>query len=163
MDLIFFRHGIAGARAIGTSDFERELTGRGRERVRIAAKGVKKLLEKDAKIAIWSSSKLRAIQTAEILSLELEVDEILEFEFIANGDFQSFGEKLAEVSENLTLIVVGHSPYLETWAKRILNFELPMKKAGVIGILIENTYELSGELIWMMQPKGWKRLAEASI
>ncbi len=86
MRLYFLRHGIA--EDLSSSDFARELTKRGRKRLANAAAVIKRLGIQPA--AIFSSPRLRSLQTARIVAAELEVD-------VTVSEAVNFGFDLSDV------------------------------------------------------------------
>ena len=155
MKLILFRHGIAQERGSKENDELRELTSKGSDKVEIAGKGLKKLTKEDKNISILTSPLLRAVQTAEILQNSIEKANISVIESISKNDFLSFENHALSQSNDVTLIVVGHSPYLNEWCLKITGVNLELKKGGAVCIEIAEKDKLQGKILWFIQPKTW--------
>ena len=155
MKLILFRHGIAQERGSKEDDDLRELTSKGSDKVKIAGKGLKKLINKNEKISIWTSPLVRATQTATIFHNSIKKSDISVVDSISNNDFESFKKQVLSQLEDMTLIVVGHSPYLNEWCLKITGVNLELKKGGAVCIEIIKKNELQGEILWFIQPKIW--------
>ena len=115
MRYYFVRHGIA--EDLSSSDFARELTKRGRKRVAASAKVMRKLGIQPA--VIYSSPRLRALQTAQIIAAalkrDLTVDDRLNFGFDIE-DVQSLARNGSPDDE---IMFVGHNPDMSLLGKRI--------------------------------------------
>lgn len=139
MEIIVFRHGIAldrdEAAAMGLSDEERPLTEKGRQRTRVAATGLRAVLENGRVDAVATSMLLRARQTAEILLDYVGAPNLVECEALRPGaGAPAVDAWLRERAPQERLILVGHEPDLSDWVswgltrrrERILAF----RKAG---------------------------------
>ncbi len=159
MQMILFRHGIAKERGTRMHDADRELTDRGKEKLRTAAAGLRELLRTDQGVFIWASPYARTAQTAELLHQELGGPEIMYDDFLVHGSFAALEEKVQALAEAETCIVVGHSPWLDVWCEKICNDRIELKKGGAVAIEIKEKTPLRGDIIWLMQPKGWMILS----
>lgn len=158
MEIILFRHGIAEDQGSLESDNLRALTDEGKEKVKAAAAVLERFFGDNKKVVIWSSPMVRALQTSEILQKKLGVKkEISVLEAIGNGDFKAFEESIKAVPDNAKIIVVGHSPYLNEWTEHITGMKFKLSKGGAVGIKILNVSPLSGDILWIVQDKGWNR------
>ncbi|MBP2027869.1 phosphohistidine phosphatase [Acetoanaerobium pronyense] len=155
MKIILFRHGIAQERGLKENDDLRELTSKGSDKVEIAGKGLKKLIKEDKNISILTSPLLRAVQTAEILQNSIEKANISVVESISKNDFLSFENHALSQSNDVALIVVGHSPYLNEWCLNMTGVNLELKKGGAVCIEIAEKDKLQGKILWFIQPKTW--------
>ena len=167
MDVIVVRHGVAmdrdEAAAHAISEEDRPLTPKGRRRMKSAAKGLADLAS-GAEI-LFSSSYLRAIQTAKILRRALD-DDIGYKEISALLPHAEPADLARVLSEEPTLpcvMVVGHEPHLGRFigwslagqAKQVALLE----KGGACLLRFEGAPCASGgELVWLMSSKLLKRV-----
>lgn len=155
MKLILFRHGIAEERGIKEKDELRELTPKGINKIEIAGKALKRLINKDNYVSIWTSPLLRAVQTAETLHNSIKKSDVSVLESISEDDFVSFQKQALSQPDEMTIIVVGHSPYLDEWCLRITGVNLELKKGGAVFIEITEKPPLQGNVLCFIQPKIW--------
>ena len=158
MRLYFLRHGIA--EDLATSDFERELTKRGRRRVLASAKVMKGL--GIAPRQIFSSPRLRARQTAEIVAEALDLP-------VTISEAVNFGFDLADLrrltklsSANDELMFVGHNPDMSLLVSEITGVDASMKKGGLARIDVVGRRVDEGELVWLIAPKVFDALDDKS-
>ena len=169
MELYVIRHAIAQplGQKNNFTDEKRALTSDGRERMREAAKGLRKIgVEFDL---VMTSPLLRAVETAEILAsaLGLSKKEIEQTENLTPG--ASIGELLAEIKRHAgaeSIALIGHQPDVGEIISQIVqgNGSLPiaMKKGGVCCInVIETVPTLRGKLVWLLGPKHLRMLGKA--
>jgi phosphohistidine phosphatase len=153
MKLILFRHGQAEELGTHANDAERELTAKGRDRLRRGADGLKFMLRDFSAIKIWSSPLIRACQTARIIADVLNIEKIEEFDALATGNMDAFQQKILTLPYGACLIAVGHDPYLGMWSKEICDVHLSFKKGAAAAIDVSSTNPLAGELCWFAQPQ----------
>ena len=149
MRLYFVRHGIA--EDLAASDFDRALTKRGRRRVATSARVMKRLgLEP---IRIFSSPRLRALQTAEIIAEALEtpvtISEAVNFGFDL-GDLRRLTRNLSADDE---VMFVGHNPDMSLLVSELTGVDVSMKKGGLARIDLLGRSVDEGELLWLIAPK----------
>jgi phosphohistidine phosphatase len=116
------RHAIAEERdhfaTTGRSDDDRPLTDKGRRRMRLAAKGLRALIEE---IDLLTTSPLiRAAETADIISEEFGGMPVEEVEMLAMGPADAFLSWYRTVADTGLVAVVGHEPYLGEWTSWLL-------------------------------------------
>lgn len=149
MRLYFLRHGIA--QDLSSSDFARELTERGRARVVGAAKVMKQAGIQPA--AIFTSPRLRSLQTAQIvadaLQVGLTVSEAVNFGF-DRSDVQALTRALPDDAE---VMFVGHNPDMSEVVNQLTGSAIAMKKSGLARVDVMNRNTVRGELIWLIAPK----------
>lgn len=149
MRLYFLRHGIA--ENLATSDFERELTKRGRRRVATSAKVMKGL--GIAPRQIFSSPRLRARQTAEIvadaLGMTVTISEAVNFGF----DLRDLRRLTQDCSADDELMFVGHNPDMSLLVSEISGVDASIKKGGLARIDVIGSRVDEGELVWLIAPK----------
>ena len=158
MRYYFVRHGIA--EDLSSSDFARELTKRGRKRVAASAKVIRKLGMQPA--VIYSSPRLRALQTAQIIAAALKrdvtVDDRLNFGF----DIEDVQSLARNGSPNDEIMFVGHNPDMSLLVNELTGSEIAMKKGGLARIDVINGGAECGELIWLIAPKVFDALSKQS-
>lgn len=161
------RHAIAEplGKGNGFSDEKRALTEEGRNRMREAVKGLKKLgVQLDL---ILTSPLVRAVETAEILAVSLGISrkEIRQTPALAPG--APAEELFAEIkshggSESIAL--VGHQPDLGNLISRIIQSErcvlsIQLKKGSICCINVTETVPtLRGDLMWLLTPRQLRML-----
>ncbi|MBC7869706.1 MAG: phosphohistidine phosphatase SixA, partial [Chitinophagaceae bacterium] len=111
MKLYFMRHGIA-EEGVGVSDHDRRLTSRGIQRVETAGRVLKMTGINPAHI--YSSPRIRAKQTAEIvahaLGMTVELRDEVNFDF----DSHAVEELITGLSDEAEVMFVGHEPSMST-------------------------------------------------
>jgi phosphohistidine phosphatase len=160
MQVYFIRHGIAVERQEGIDERERWLTDKGIKRTQKVAK---RLAESDCQFdCILTSPLVRAKQTAEILQEAKLGKQVSEFDALAPGGnisawIQWLSQSEGENAQSIAL--VGHEPDLGHWAEQIIwgqvQDKLVLKKAGVIGISVENRVSPLGQgtMFLLVPPK----------
>ncbi|NLO37541.1 MAG: histidine phosphatase family protein [Clostridiaceae bacterium] len=158
MQLIFFRHGIAEDLKPDTTDAERHLTVRGIHRLRDELPGFKRLLDRSAPLAVWSSPLCRALETAQILADEIGSVKVRTVPAILDGDLGELLRFAAYLEPSTQLIVVGHEPTLGLWSQALTGITLPFKKAAAAAIEWMDSQVPHGQLVWFCQPRTLRRL-----
>lgn len=153
MKLILLRHGQAEELGTHIDDSERELTAKGRDRLRRGADGLKVMLRDFSTVKIWSSPLIRACQTASIIADVLKIEKIEQMDALATGDISAFQKKMVQMPYGVCLIAIGHEPYLGLWSKEICGVRLPFRKGAAAAIDMIETDSLTGELCWFAQPQ----------
>ncbi len=158
MRLYFLRHGIA--EDLATSDFDRELTKRGRRRVATSAKVMKRL--GIAPSQIFSSPRLRARQTAEIVAEALgrgvTLTEAVNFGF-DRADLRRLTKNLSADDE---VMFVGHNPDMSLLVSEITGVDVSMKKGGLARVDVIGKAVDEGELVWLIAPKVFDALQDGA-
>ncbi len=149
MKLYFVRHGEA--EDLAPTDHSRELTERGKDRVAKSAQVLKRL--GIAPIVIYSSPRIRAKQTAELiadaLDMEITITEDVNFGFDANN-IKSLVKKF---NTNDEIMFVGHNPDMSQIVHKLAGASLSMKKGGLARIDVVNHKAQRGDLVWLIAPK----------
>jgi phosphohistidine phosphatase len=150
MKLYFLRHAHA-ENVNGMSDHDRRLTDKGRRAAHNMAKLLVALeLQPDR---IFSSPRIRALQTAEIvagaLKCEVESREEVNFGFGLSA-VQMLTAHLPDDSE---VLFVGHEPTFSHTIREITGGAIRMKKAGLARVDMLSRAPLNGELVWLLPPK----------
>ena len=144
MNLFILRHGLAiepGTHRL-SSDAERPLTPKGKQKVAEVARAMK-AMEISFNL-ILTSPYVRAKQTAEIVAAKLHAQKRLEFadELKPGGSMDELIERIREADgapENVLL--VGHEPYLSNLISLLvfgdMGASITMKKAGLCKVSAE--------------------------
>ncbi len=153
MELYFFRHGHAeDAQGPDFDDFARKLTDKGVERTQAAARALHKLGVKPARI--YTSPRLRARQTADILSSELGIAPEARQELNFGFNPQLIPALITDIANDATLMLVGHEPDLSiTVGALVGGAEIEMKKGGVARVDLLARTPLRGMLLWVLTPR----------
>jgi phosphohistidine phosphatase len=134
------------------TDYDRELTEAGRQRILEASFGLKQILG-EKPLFIWTSHLPRASQTGEILAETLRVTSLSIHEAIYSGDLDSLLTEIIDLPEDSMLIIVGHEPCLSGWSERISGVLLPFKPGATACYKISHRQPLIGKLRWFALPK----------
>lgn len=161
MDLLLFRHGEAVENAPGLGDAGRWLTPKGRKVTRKVARW---LDERGSRrpTAIWTSSLVRSVQTAEILAAEIGLEEeiLVRPELAPGGDLSDLIRLIEAHKGRGPLALVGHEPGLSMLARSLLGeVSWPgIKKSGVAAIRFAPVEGEDGRreasFRFVLQPKG---------
>lgn len=169
MELYVIRHAIAQQLGVENdfADEKRALTSEGRERMREAARGLRKLgAEFDL---ILTSPLVRAVETAEIIAAtqglskkDVEQTDNLSPDASTDGLFAEI--KRHPGAESIAL--VGHQPDLGEIISKIVQgnsgLAIELKKGSVCCINVTETVPtLRGKLVWLCAPKHLRMLAKA--
>lgn len=153
MELYFFRHGHAeDAQGPDFDDFARKLTDKGVERTVAAAQALLKLGVKPA--CIYTSPRLRARQTAEILATTLGM--VAEARDEVNFGFNQhhIPALINEIPNDLSVMFVGHEPDLSITVSALVGGgEIEMKKGGIARVDLLARTPLRGVLLWVLTPR----------
>ena len=159
MRLYFLRHGIA--EDLAPSDFERELTERGRRRVAASAEVMRRL--ELAPSQIFSSPRLRARQTADIVAQALG-------QTVTLAESVNFGFSLADLrrlTKNLPadaeVMFVGHNPDMSLLLSEIAGLDASMKRGGLARVDVIGNAVAEGELVWLIAPKVFDALHSKTL
>jgi phosphohistidine phosphatase len=155
MIIYFLRHGLAEDReAWLADDRQRPLTKEGKEKMTQEAGALAGLnLSLDL---IITSPLVRALQTAQIVAMRLNVeDKLIQDERLAPGfDLQKLSEVLATHPGAETVMLVGHEPdFSETISSLIGGGSVVCKKGGLARVDRASQAPLIWELVWLMPPK----------
>jgi len=156
MELCLVRHAIAvDRRTPGYEDDSlRPLTSRGRDRMRVAAQGLRSFFTPEA---ILTSPLLRAKQTADILSTVYHLPPARPLDALANGDHQALLAELVEIGGS-ALLCVGHEPHISALLSYLLtaneqSLSAPFKKGGAALLQCgDDTSAGAWALDWMATP-----------
>ena len=156
MRLYFVRHGIA--EDLASSDFDRELTRRGRRRVAASAQVMKRLGIQPGQI--FSSPRLRARQTAEIIADALEMTVTLSEAVNFGFDLADLRRLTKRLKAEAEVMFVGHNPDMSLLTSEITGVDVSMKKGGLARIDVIGSAVDEGELVWLIAPKVFDALRQ---
>ena len=150
MKLYLIRHGDAVSAQV---DPERPLSKKGRDETAAVAAFMKK--SRVVVNEIWHSKKLRAKQTAEIVSEAIEFDEVLEINGLSPNDpVIDMLDEIYEAEEDL--VIVGHLPFLaKLFAQLLINdeaCEIVDFKASA-AVCLNHNPDIGWEISWMVSPE----------
>lgn len=157
MRFYFFRH--AEAEPSLSNDFERRLTRRGTSRTEVAGQVLLRLGIKPTRI--FSSPRIRALQTAEILSdildVEVEIEDGLDFGF----NLRVVEDLVEDVDVDGQVMFVGHEPSMSAVVGQLTGGDVAMKKGGMARVDVTFfASPLAGELVWLIAPKVFDALGD---
>jgi phosphohistidine phosphatase len=153
LKIYFLRHGVAvEPEDWKGNDYDRPLTGDGRERMAAEAKAIRKL---DLKLdAILTSPLDRAKETAAIVGEALKIapkeDERLGGDF----DMSSLEAMLKGCADLKSLMLVGHEPSMSSVIGRLIGVaRIDLKKGGLACVGLPDASTMTGELLSLIPPK----------
>lgn len=165
MFIYLMRHGIATPRGeVGIDDTSRALTAEGMEKVRRISAALQKL--KTEIDEIWTSSLVRARQTADIVAetwgLSERIRNVRELE--PGGDLRALIDQLRNTSGLRGVLLAGHESDMGELAGMLIcgrqDAAIRFKKGGVACIeMDEQSKDSVGELQWLLTPKQLCRIA----
>jgi len=169
MQLLIIRHAraedaVAFAKT-GHADDLRPLTIEGRKRMRRAAKGLRKIVEKID--LLGTSPVVRAIETAHIIAKEFEKSKLVELKQLSPGS--SCGDLLGWIKlqpQDRTIALVGHEPLLGRFIGcMVTGQELslgPLKRgcACLLSFEIGNVAPGAGSIQWLVTPGQLRGMAK---
>lgn len=155
MHLYVVRHGIAEEQSRSGRDADRALTEEGKQKMKEAARGLKKM--EIATDRIFASPLVRARQTAEIMGSELKT-RVEEMKELAPGHApQEVCGALKKSTHGGAVMVVGHEPNCSELVSHLLDAPSAVSvdfKKGAVCLVETETLEMgSGVLIWHFPPK----------
>ena len=153
MELYFVRHGQAeDSQPPDFDDFARKLTEKGVERTAVAATALAQLELKPA--VLYTSPRLRARQTAEILSQALGVSVTMRDELNFGFNATLLPPLLSEIGNDQQVMFVGHEPDLSITVSGLIGGgDIEMKKGGVARVDLVARSPLRGVLFWVLTPR----------
>ena len=159
MKLYFVRHGKAQPGGGRMQDHDRPLTPEGSARLETEAGVLSHLKLKPERI--YSSPRLRARQTAEIiaraLDREVEIREEVNFEF----NLDAVATLTSPLPDNAEVMFVGHNPSMEDVVRRLTGAEVMMKVGSLARVdIAAPKADLTGTLIWLLAPRVFDGLAD---
>ena len=153
MQLYFLRHGLADwPDWDAAQDHLRPLTKEGLKKMKAEAKTLVRLGVKFD--AILSSPYTRALQTADIVAGQFG-QEVTEEAHLAPGfNLERLQAIVTRYPTAQALLLVGHEPtFSSTITALIGGGRITLKKGALARIEITSFDPLSGDLLWLLQPK----------
>lgn len=161
MELFLLRHGIAVDRGLpgDQDDSQRPLTPKGAARIHQIAQVAKRMGVKFD--LLLSSPYLRAQQTAQMVASFYKMEDRLRLtENLTPTVTPSalIGEIHETYADALSILIVGHEPYLSALAGMLLagdeNVAITLKKGGLCKLSIDELrYARCATLDWLLTPK----------
>lgn len=137
MKLYLVRHGIAEEAAASLNDFDRSLTNKGRKRTREVGQVLAS--KREVPSLILTSPLVRAVQTAEVLALTLEPDEVtVRQELAPGGDAADLVRELVKKKVK-SVMLVGHEPSMSELAVHLVGeagWSRTFLKSMVLGLRV---------------------------
>jgi len=160
MQLYFFRHGHAeDAQAPEFDDFARNLTDKGVERTQAAGRALVRLGIKPARL--YSSPRVRARQTADILAAALGVEVLVREEVNFGFNMRMVGPLVSDINNEDAVMFVGHEPDLSITVSALAGGgEVEMKKGGMARVDLIARSPMRGILISLFSPRTLEVIGE---
>jgi phosphohistidine phosphatase len=165
MLLYLMRHGIAIDRDDPECppEPERHLTPKGIEKTRVAAHGL--LAMKVNPDLVLSSPYLRAVQTAEIacIALEIPVSRIKRTDALLPGASPLLIFEELSKSKADEVICFGHAPNMDEVIAHAVHAPkacTQLKKAGAACLELSSVSPVDGQLVWLLTSRGLRALAD---
>ncbi|MEI6292889.1 MAG: phosphohistidine phosphatase SixA [Methanomicrobiales archaeon] len=158
MELFILRHGKAEARAMGTNDADRALTGQGREEIKKIGRWT---ITMGYTFEVIATSPLkRAMETAEIIGLTTgQEHNIQAWDLLSpGGDLDALSRQIASAGGDGSVLIVGHEPMLSTVMSRVISGNAATSvilAKGAFARIKNVTFQdqLSGDLHSLITPK----------
>ena len=136
------------------SDFDRRLTARGERQSRAAGRALARL---DLRFEhVFTSPRVRALDTARLACSELAIEPIVHQPLSADFGDDDAAELLAATSDGGALLLVGHEPDLSSLVAGYTGAHIVMKKGGIAAIRLDGRL---GELALLLRPREIELLA----
>lgn len=158
VELFILRHGKAEARAMGSTDADRALTGQGREEIKKIGRWTEAMGYTFDLIA--TSPLKRARETAEIIGTttkqehKVQVWDLL----LPGGDLDALARQIAMPGEYSSVLIIGHEPMLSIFISRMISgnatASILLPKGGFARIKNVTCHgDISGDLHSLITPK----------
>ena len=159
--LVLVRHGAPEATSASGSDMDRRLTTAGARALRVSYPRTFALLGEDARLAIWSSPAVRALETADVVAAATGVEDIEVHQSLYAQDISAFMTEL-DACELPCVVAVGHAPFVDHLATRLLGTCPPFGKGTAVAIDLPSGFSGRGVLRWFVtgpECASWEELA----
>ena len=157
LTVVLVRHGEAKAKKLGQTDFDRELTTWGMERLEEAFPRTMSLVNTTSSSELWVSPAVRAKQTAEIANKTLGIKTRRELRCLYEQDDEAFLAELAQTNADV-VVVVGHIPFMEDLCSYLCGQYLGFSTGAAAAISLDDRMVRSvadgmvrGRLQWFVQ------------
>ena len=159
--LVLVRHGAPEATSPTGSDLDRRLTDSGARSLRAAYPRTFALLGDNPSVSVWSSPAVRALETADVVAAAVGVEDIEVRQSLYAQDGAAFIAEL-EASDAPCVIAVGHAPFVDTMAARLVGSCPSFGKGTVAAIDLPEGPSGRGYLRWYVagpECASWEELA----
>lgn len=159
--LVLVRHGAPEATSPTGSDLDRRLTESGARSLRAAYPRTFSLLGDTAQVRVWSSPAVRALETADVVAAAVGVEDIEVRQSLYAQDGAAFLAEL-EAVDVPCVIAVGHAPFVDTLAARMVGTCPPFGKGTAVAIDLPEGPARRGVLRWYVagpECASWEELA----
>ena len=159
--LVLVRHGAPEAAAASGADLDRRLTASGARALRTAYPRTFALLGDDAQVEVWSSPAVRALETADVVAASTGAQDIEVHQSLYAQDMAAFLAEL-EASDALVVAAVGHAPFVDNLATRLLGQCPSFGKGTAVAIDLPDGASGRGVLRWYVagpEVASWEELA----
>lgn len=159
--LILYRHGMAEDKEQAKSDDLRSLSVRGKILLKKSISGFETMLSSYDNVKIYSSPKVRAKETTEMLAEELNLGSPTYLDFLGTGSsVRLLRDLLEDIESGEAAIVVGQQPYLSLWSQEISGTFLRFRKgtAACFRFPDEGVGETKAELRWYLQTRDFVKI-----
>ena len=159
--LVLVRHGAPEATSPTGSDLDRRLTESGARSLRAAYPRTFALLGDNPSVSVWSSPAVRALETADVVAAAVGVEDIEVRQSLYAQDGAAFVAEL-EASDAPCVIAVGHAPFVDTMAARLVGSCPSFGKGTVAAIDLPEGPSGRGNLRWYVagpECASWEELA----
>lgn len=155
-EIFILRHAHAEDinQCLSKNDFDRKLIEEGIEKTKKLSSFIKKI--KEEVNIVLSSPYIRAKETAEIFMTNLGTNtELKTVDFLSCGtSSKDIVKGLIPYSSFKKILLVGHAPDLEFFLGKLIGAErIKLKKTSMAKVILSNSIELSGELVWLVTSK----------
>ncbi len=133
--LLLMRHGKAVKSEESPDDFSRELHSKGIAEVRDNA--IKLHGKNYLPDVIMSSTALRAVQTAELVSEIIHIPQFIRVDELYQAEIKTIYSLLKNQDNERSIMIVGHNPNMEDTASACLGREVSMSTSHIIVIETE--------------------------
>jgi phosphohistidine phosphatase len=159
LELYMIRHGLAGEKKEDeTTDDERPLKKKWKEKMKDIAKGLKEL--RISFDIVLTSPLLRAKESAEIVNAyccdtkEVTVTDLL----VPDASYNNLIKFLNKIKNVKRIAIVGHEPFLSSFASYCLskneNSLMNLKKGGILMLEIDEVIRPGRCILsWLIEPK----------
>ena len=159
--LVLVRHGAPEVASATGQDIDRRLTTAGARALRIAYPRTFALLGDNPKVEVWSSPAVRAIETADVVAAATGVEDIEVHQSLYAQDMATFLAEL-DTAQTPCVIAVGHAPFVDNLASRLLGTCPPLGKGSAIAVDLAGGFSGRGVLRWYVcgpESTSWEELA----
>ena len=163
MKVLLIRHAAAVPGGTpGIADDDRPLTGRGRKRFRVAARGLARIMGRPD--VLLTSPLPRAAETAEIAAHAFGKVEPRPERALASGGVDGVLTLLKRQPAKATVAIVGHEPVLSQVLARLLGSgraeRFAFRKGGAALVDVPGGGGSAGQLVWFLKPRILRALGD---